>query len=143
MLATIGFFALAIFGLGALTVATDVDIIAISGLGQLPGAIGMLVGLGAFAATLWVSIRRGRPSFSSVVVIALATALAHLVTVWLGVLVASGDPIVALVVAGALVRGGASVVLLLAAAVAGWAGIALRRTRARRPQWPWERDDDE
>lgn len=103
----------------------------------------MLVGVLAFALSLWAALRRPHPSFLSVPVIALSAALAHLVAVWIGVGAASGDLIVATVVVGDLVRGGASVVLLLAAAVAGWAGVALRRTRASRPRWPWERDDDE
>ncbi|WP_255304990.1 hypothetical protein [Microbacterium sp. 3J1] len=143
VLATIGFFALAIFGLGALTVATDADIIGVPGLGQVPGAVGMVVAVLAFALALWVALRRPHPSFLSVPVIALSAALAHLIAVWVGVGVQSGDLIVATVVAGDLVQGGASVVLLLAAAVAGWAGVALRRTRAQQPRWPWERDDDE
>jgi len=33
--------------------------------------------------------------------------------------------------------------VLAAAAVAGWAGVALRRTRASRPRWPWEGDESD
>ena len=84
----------------------------------------------------------GSPILSAVT-IALMSALAHLVAVWAAVLFAAGDLITATTVAGDLVRGGASVVILLAAAIAGWAGIALRRTRAQQPRWPWERDDEE
>ena len=40
VLATIGFFALAVFGLGAVSVVTDADIISVPGLGQVPGVIG-------------------------------------------------------------------------------------------------------
>lgn len=143
VLATVSFFALAVFGLGAVSVATDTDIIAVRGLGPLPGAFGMLAAVGAFALSLWSSLRRTPPSFVSAVAVALATALAHLVVVWIGVAVASGDLIVATAVAGDLVRGGASAVILAAAAIAAWGGIALRRTRAQHPQWPWEREDDE
>lgn len=143
VLTTVGFFALAVFGLGALTVATDTDIIAVPGLGQLPGVIGMTVAVGAFALGLGGALRRQHPTFLSVPVIALSVGLAHLVAVWIGVAAASGDLIVATAVAGDLVRGGASAVLLLAAAVAAWAGVALRRTRAERPRWPWEGGDEE
>ncbi|MDY0984808.1 hypothetical protein SOM10_12975 [Microbacterium sp. CFBP9023] len=143
VLATISFFALAVFGLGALSVATDRDIIAVPGLGQVPGAVGMLAAVVAFALSLWGSLRRSHPSFLAVPAVALATALAHLVVLWIAVAVASGDLIVATVVAGDLVRGGASAVLLAAGAIAAWGGIALRRTRAQQPQWPWERDDQE
>ncbi|WP_164234397.1 hypothetical protein [Microbacterium hydrocarbonoxydans] len=143
MLATVSFFALAIFGLGALSVATGTDIISVPGLGQVPGAAGMLAALAGFALMLWSSVRRPHPSFLAVPAAALVTALAHLVAVWSGVLFGTGDVIVSTVVAGDLVRGGASAVLLLVAAVAAWGGIALRRTRAQHPRWPWEREEEE
>ncbi|PCE14645.1 hypothetical protein AUC47_02840 [Microbacterium sp. SZ1] len=142
-LATIGFFALAVFGLGALSVATDADIIAVRGLGQIPGVVGMLGALVAFALMLWSSLRREHPSFLSVPATALATALSHLIVLWAAVLVARGDLVIATAVAGDLVRGGASAVLLVAAAIAAWAGVALRRTRSGRPRWPWEDEDSE
>ncbi|MFJ4222806.1 hypothetical protein [Microbacterium sp. NPDC089695] len=143
VLAVIGFFALAVFGLGALSIATDADIIAIPGLGQGPGVFGMLLGLLAFAVTLGAALRSRHPSFASAPIVALATALAHLAGVWLGVLVGSSDLVIATAVAGGLVSGGASLVLLGAAVVAAWSGIALRRTRAQHPRWPWEGDDEE
>lgn len=143
VLASIGFFALSVFGLGALSVATDRDIIAVEGLGQVPGVAGMVLALVAFAVSLGTTLRRRRPSFGSALVIALVTALIHLATVWIAVLVAAESLIIATAVAGDLVRGGASAVVLAAAAIAGWSGIALRRTRSERPRWPWERDDAE
>ena len=143
VLATISFFALTIFGLGAVSVATDTDIISVPGLGQLPGVVGMLAAVAAFALMLWGSVRRPHPSFLAVPAAALLTGLAHLLGVWIGVLVGTGDLIIATAVAGDLVRGGASAVLLLAAAVAAWGGIALRRTKAQHPRWPWERDEEE
>lgn len=143
VLAAISFFALAVFGLGAVSVATDSDIISVPGLGHVPGAAGMLVAVVVFALTLWFALRRSHPSFLAVPGIALATALAHLLAVWIGVATARGDLIVATAVAGDLVTGGPSAVLVLAAAIAAWGGIALRRTRAQHPQWPWEREDEE
>ena len=144
VLATIGFFALAVFGLGAVSVATDRDIISVPGLGPVPGAVGMLAAVLVFALGLGVALRRSpATTFLSVPGIALATALGHLAALWIGVAVASGDLIVATAVAGGLVVGGPSAVMLGAAAIAAWGGIALRRTRAEHPQWPWERDDDE
>lgn len=143
VLSTVGFFALAVFGLGGVSVLTDSDLIAIPGLGPLPGVGGMLVAVVTFALLLWLTVRRGHPSFISAVVVAVATALAHLVAVWVGVLVGTSDLVISTAVAGDLVRGGASAVMLLAAAIGAWSGIALRRTRAQHPQWPWERDDEE
>lgn len=143
VLATISFFALAVFGLGALSVATDTDIISTPDLGQIPGVVGMLAAVVAFAVLLGVTLRTRRPSFVSTITIALVTVLAHLAVVWFAVLLGTSDIVIATAVAGDLVRGGVSAVLLVAALIAAWGGIALRRTRAEHPRWPWERDEDE
>jgi len=143
VLATISFFALAVFGLGALSVATDTDIIAVPDLGQTPGVVGMLAAVVAFGLLLWSTLRRRRPSFVATITIALVAALAHLVVVWIAVLIGTSDIVIATAVAGDLVRGGVSAVLLVAALIAAWGGIALRRTRAEHPRWPWERDEEE
>ena len=45
--------------------------------------------------------------------------------------------------AGQLVLGGSSAVIVGAALIAAWGAIALRRTGARAPRWPWEKRDDE
>lgn len=140
-LTTIGFFALAVFGLGALSVATDADIIAVPGLGQAPGVVGMIIAIVVYGGILWLAVRISHPRFRSVWTIAIASALAHLLAAGLAALVESGEFITALSVMGGLITGGASIIILAAAAVAGWAGVALRRTRASRPRWPWERDD--
>lgn len=142
-LATISFFALAVFGLGALSVLTDTDIITFPSLGQGPGVAGMLAALVAFGLLLWSTLRRGHPSFGATITIALVTSIAHLVVVWIAVLIVTSTFEIATTVAGDLVRGGASVVLLAAGLIAAWGGIALRRTRAEHPRWPWERDDAE
>ncbi|WP_228479903.1 hypothetical protein [Microbacterium abyssi] len=138
---TIGFFALAVFGLGALSVVTDADIISVPGLGQAPGIVGMIVAIAAYAGILWLAVRIGHPRFRSVWVIAIATALAHLLAVGVTALIVTGEFVTALAAMGDLITGGASVVVLVVAAIAGWAGVALRRTRASRPRWPWERDE--
>lgn len=143
-LASILFFALAIAGLGALTFFTDTDIIAVPGLGQAPGAFGMVAALAVFAATLWATVRTPRPAYATVFITILAVPLAHLIVVWIGVLVTGAGIVVATTVVGDFVRGGVSLVLLVVAALAGWTGVAFRRTRGRRPEWPWEgKDDDE
>ena len=131
------------FGLGAVSVATDTDIISVPGLGQGPGVTGMLVALLVFALMLGLTLRRPHPSYVAALAISLATALGHLLGVWAAVLIGTGGVVTATVVAGDLVRGGPSVVLIVAAAIAAWSGIALRRTRSARPRWPWERDEEE
>ena len=130
-------------GLGAVSVLTDADIIAVPGLGPVPGVTGMLAAVVAFALMLWSTLRRQHPSFVATIAIALVAALAHLAGVWAAVLIGVGNVIIATAVADDLVRGGGSAVLLLAAAIGAWGGIAVRRTRAARPRWPWEGDEDE
>lgn len=141
VMTTIAFFALSVFGLGALSIATDADVIAVPGLGQAPGVMGMVAAVAVFAGILWLAVRIAHPRFRSVWTIALGSALAHLIIVGIASLIVTGEFVTALAVMGGLVTGGASLVVLVAAAVAGWAGVALRRTRASRPRWPWEKDD--
>ncbi|MGO2746589.1 hypothetical protein [Microbacterium sp.] len=140
-LTTIGFFALTVFGFGVLSVTTDTDIISLPGLGQVPGIVGMIIAIAVFAGILWLAVRVTRPRFRSVWTIAILTALAHLLVVGIAVLFVTGEFVSSLAVMGGLITGGASLIVLAAAAVAGWAGVALRRTRSSRPRWPWEQDD--
>lgn len=140
-LTAIGFFAIAVFGLGALSVITDSDVISVPGAGQAPGIVGMILAIAAFAGVLWLAVRGEHPRFRSVWTIAVVTALVHLIGAGAAALVAVGEVVTALAVMGELVTDGASLVVLIAAAIAGWAGVALRRTRQSSPQWPWERED--
>ncbi len=138
---TIGFFAIAVFGLGVLSIVTDADIISVPDSGQAPGIIGMIVAVAVFAGILYLAVRITHPRFRSVWAISITTAFAHMLAAAIGALVVTGDFVNALAVMGELITGGASVVILATSAIAGWAGVALRRTRAKRPRWPWERDD--
>jgi len=138
---TIGFFAIAVFSLGALSVVTDADIITVPEAGQAPGIVGMVFAVAVFAGILYLAVRIVHPRFRSVWTIAIATALAHLLTAGIAGAVVTGEFVNALAVMGELITGGASLAILATAAIAAWAGVALRRTRAKRPRWPWERDD--
>lgn len=138
---TIGFFAIAVFGLGALSIVTDAEIIEVPEAGQAPGIVGMVIAVAVFAAILYLAVRITHPKFRSVWAISIATAFAHLLAAGIGAVAVTGDFVNALAVMGELITGGASLVILLTAAIAGWAGVALRRTRAKHPRWPWERDD--
>ncbi|MDQ4214185.1 hypothetical protein [Microbacterium capsulatum] len=135
------FFSLAIMGLGVLSLYTDQDIISVPRLGQLPGIVGMGLAVIVFALVLWRVLAELHPSFVASVFLALSAAIVHLGGVW-GTAVAEGSGAVrATAAAGHLVLGGASAVIVLAALVAAWIGIALRRTAARAPRWPWEKDE--
>ncbi|GAB6859075.1 hypothetical protein [Microbacterium xylanilyticum] len=137
------FFALTIMGLGALSLFAEHDIISVPRLGQIPGAVGMVLAVLVFALALWAVLADRRPSFVATVFLALGAALAHLGGVW-GAAVAEGAGAVdATAAAGQLVLGGASAVIVVAALIAAWVAIALRRTAARAPHWPWENGDDD
>jgi len=141
VMTTIGFFALAVFGLGALSITTDADIISVPGTGQAPGIVGMIIAIAVFAGILWSVVRSAHPRFLSVWIIAIVTALGHLLAVGATAIIVTSDYVASLAVMAGLITGGGSLIVLAAAAVAGWAGIALRRTRASRPRWPWEDDE--
>ncbi|UJP10254.1 hypothetical protein L2X99_00580 [Microbacterium sp. KUDC0406] len=138
MLATVLFLGFAILGLGMLSYFTDADILSVPDLGQYPGVVGMIVAIVVFAAVLTPSVQAARPSYPASVPVALAAALGHLAAVWLAAVAGGAGLATATAAIMQLITGGPTVVIALAAVVAAWIGIALRRTRAQKPQWPWE-----
>lgn len=170
--ATMGFIALLIFGLGMTSLATGEDVIASPGLGQAPGIAGVVCATLAFAGGLWAAIARAgsrtdaaapardaapasagagsiaragarHPSYWGALWTTAATFLAYLGGVWFGAVFTGADLGVATAVVGRLATTWFGVVVAAAAFVSSWAGIALVRTRARRPRWPWEDEFDE
>lgn len=141
--ALIGYVALVIAGLGLVSLGTDQDVIAARGSGQLPGILGVVLACGGFAGILWVHIRRGHPSFWAALWIGAGALLAYLFGVGLGVLLETQDVATAASVIAHIATTWFGVVIAGAAVVAGWCGIALVRTRAQRPRWPWEHDEQE
>jgi len=170
--ATLGFVALAIFGLGMTSLVTGEEVIATPGLGPIPGATGMVLAILAFAGGLWASIRRAgvtdaspadalagtgssraredravsgarHPSFWGAAWTTAACFVAYIGGVWFGA-VASGAALgVAGGVAGRLATSWFGLAIAASAFVCAWAGIALVRTRVHRPRWPWEDEFDE
>ncbi|MBN9215104.1 MAG: hypothetical protein ABS62_13705 [Microbacterium sp. SCN 70-200] len=139
--AAVGFFALLIAGFGLLSLLTDAEVLPVAGLGQVPGAVGTGASVVVFAATAWVAVRRPQPSYVGVLLIVVATFLAYLVGVLVGAVLVGADAARTIAAIGAFATSWFAVVLAVAALVAGWAAIALVRTRASRPRWPWEHDD--
>ena len=142
-MALIGFFALAIFGLGMTSLALDADVIAVEGLGPVPGVAGMLLASASFAGSLWWGLRSGSPTFGIVPIVAIATGRGEGGGVLVGAVISGAGAATGLAAAGGVVVGWPGLVIAAAALIAAWAGVALTRTRASRPRWPWERDDDE
>ncbi|WP_308123044.1 hypothetical protein [Microbacterium marinilacus] len=134
--------ALTIFGTGLLSLSTDRDVIATPGLGSVPGPLAAGVSAIAFAATLW-PVLRGRPRYTSVIGVVLAVVLAHLVALWVLALVFGADLALATAAVGDVATSWTVAVFAGSAAVAAWVAVAVRRTAAHRPRWPWERDEDE
>ena len=170
--ATMGFVALLIFGLGMTSLAMGEDVIASPGLGQAPGITGVVCATLAFAGGLWAAIARAssrtdaaaptggaapaaagpgsiagagarHPSYWGAAWTTAATFLAYLGGVWFGAVFTGADLGVATAVVGRLATTWFGLVVAAAAFVSSWAGIALVRTRARRPRWPWEDEFDE
>lgn len=139
--ATIGFAALAICGFGFTSLLTNTDVLAEPRLGQGAGITAMLLSAVVFAATGYGAIRRGR--YVGALWVAVATVAAYLVGVALGGVITGADGTVAVGAAGRFALSWYFLVLAATAAVAAWAGIALGRTRASRPEWPWEREDED
>lgn len=143
--ATVGFAALVIFGLGMASLVTGEAVIATPGLGQVPGIAGVVCALLAFAGGLWAAIGRAgvaHPSFWGAAWTTAASFLAYIGGVWFGALFTGADLGVATAVAGRLATSWFGLVVAAAAFVCAWSGIALVRTRARRPRWPWEDEFD-
>jgi hypothetical protein len=141
--ATAGFVALLIFGLGMTSLVLDEDVIAVRGLGQVPGITGTIAATGAFALSLWIALWRQHPPLSGAAVTMIATSLAYPAGVWFGALLADAALGTAASAAGAVLLSWFEVAIAVAAFVCAWAGIALTRTRASRPRWPWEDPFDE
>ena len=142
--ATAAFVALVIFGLGMLSLLLDEDVIEAPGLGQAPGILAIVFATVAFAAGLWAALRMRHPSFWGA---ALDDGgdLPRLPR--RGLVRGCGDrrrPCAsAVAVAGRIATSWFGVVIAAAALVCAWGGIALVRTGARRPRWPWEDEFDE
>ena len=141
--ATAGYIALLIFGLGMTSLAIGEDVIETRGLGQTPGVVGTVLSTGLFAAGLWTAVRRRPASFWGSAWTTAAAFLGYVGGVWIGAIVTGTDLATAAAVAGRIATSWFGFVVAGAAFIASWAGIALVRTRARRPRWPWEDEYDE
>ena len=142
-LTTVGFLTLTIAGLGLTSLLTDTEVLAVPGLGQVPGAVGIASAGVAFGASGWRMLRATRPRYPHALWVTLVVYLAYGAATGLAALVVTEGPATALAVTGSLLVGWPGLVVASSAAVAAWSAVALVRTRAARPRWPWEDEDDE
>jgi hypothetical protein len=141
--ATAAFVALLIFGLGMTSLFLGEDVVATPGLGQIPGVVATTLAAGVFAAGLWAAIRRPPASYWGSAWTTAATFLAYVGGLWFSAVATGADLAVAAAVAGRIATTWFGLIVAIAAFVSSWGGIALVRTRASRPRWPWEDEFDE
>lgn len=141
-LTTVGFLALAIAGLGLVSLLADVEVIAVPGLGPAPGAVALAAGGAAFALSLWRSVHTPRPGYVRVIGVVVATAVAYAAAAGLTALVVTGGLGTAVGLLASLLVGWPGLIVAASAVVSAWSAIALVRTRSGRPRWSWESERD-
>lgn len=139
--ALVAFVSLVIFGFGMASLFSGEDVIAAPGLGPLPGAVGVTSAAVAFALMLLPALRGAHPTYFAALWVAAAAFLAYLAGLWLAAVIGGADTAVASAVVGRLVVGGWAPLLAAAAFVCAWGAVAVRRTKANPPRWPWEKDE--
>lgn len=141
--ATVTFLALAIGGLGVASLALDADVIPVRGLGPLPGVAGMVLALAVFAGVLLWGLRADPPGYLTAVPCAIGAYVGETLGIAIGAALTGGDAAGGLAAAGAVALGWPGAVIAAAALLAGLFGVLLVRSRRERPQWGWERDDED
>lgn len=143
VLTAVGFLALVIAGLGIGSLNADADVLSVPGLGPLPGPIAVVGSGAAYALVTWQAVRLVHPRFTAVIGVTIAAYLAYGIVGGIAGLFATGSLGASATVLGELLLRWPGLVVAASAAIASWCAIALVRTRARQPRWPWERDEDE
>ena len=143
VLTAVGYLALVIAGLGIGSLITDADVIAVPRLGPVPGPLAVVGSGAAFALVTWRAVRLIRPRFTAVIGVTIASYLSYGVVGAVAALFVSGELGAASAVFVELLLRWPALVVAVSAAIASWSAIALVRTRAAQPRWPWEREDEE
>nr|WP_315269618.1 hypothetical protein [Microbacterium lemovicicum] len=138
-----GYVALVIFGLGMTSLVLDRDVIAVPGLGQVPGVVGTIFSAIGFAGGVWPWLRATRPSYGGAGVSAVLAYLGYVAGIAIGGIFSGADAAAAFSAAGGVAVSWFGLVVAAAAGAAAWGALALVRTHAERPRWPWESEDDE
>ncbi|MGW9113332.1 hypothetical protein [Microbacterium sp. NPDC055683] len=138
-----GYGALVVCLLGFGSLLTSSDVIATPGIEIVPGVLAVVASVAVFGGALFPVLRSARPRYPATVGVVLAVVVGYAAALWLLALVFGADLAAATAAVGAVVIGWPVLAIALAAAIAAWAGIAVRRTQARPPHWPWERDGEE
>jgi hypothetical protein len=141
--AAVTFVALAIGGLGVASLVLDSDVIRVTGLGPIPGVLGLVIATASFAGILFWGLRADPPGYLTAVPCALGVYVGELAGIVVGGLFSGADPAWAIAAVGDVAVGWPGAVLAVAGLVSGLFGVFLARVRAERPRWTWEDEDDE
>ncbi|MDQ1074409.1 MULTISPECIES: hypothetical protein [Microbacterium] len=141
--ATVTFVALGIGGLGVASLVVDRDVIPVTGLGPIPGVIGLVVATALFAGILLWGLRAEPPGYLTTVPCALGAYVGEFAGIVVGGLFSGADPARAVAAAGTVALGWPGAVLAVAALLAAVFGVFLVRVRTERPRWTWEDEDDD
>ena len=139
--ASVGYVALLVAGLGIASAVTDRDIISVPGTSLVAAFVAAGIGVAAFALFLAVPLARARPSYWGALSTAVGTAAVYLIAIGGCVLIADGDLDGTLAVLADVLSGWVTPIVAGSAFVAAWFALAVRRTAARAPRWPWEDED--
>lgn len=139
---TVGFFALVVAGFGMLSLLTDDEVLDVPGLGQLPGVVATAFAVAAYALLTGIVVAPPRPAFALSFAVVAPVFLAYLAGLVVGAMIAGVDLARAVGAVGGFATSWFAALLASAALVCAWAAIALVRTRAERPRWPWEDDEE-
>ena len=90
--ATVTFVALGIGGLGVASLVLDRDVIPVTGLGPIPGVIGLVVATALFAGILLWGLRAEPPGYLTAVPCALGAYVGELAGIVVGGLFSGADP---------------------------------------------------
>lgn len=137
-----GFFALTIAAFGIVSLLADVEVVPVAGVGQAPGVVGVVVACAVYAAGTALTLRPTSPRYTGALLIAVGVWLGYSAGAGVAGAVAAEDVAAGLAVTARLLIGWPGAVVGIAAAIAAWCAIALVRTRAGRPRWPWEGPDE-
>ncbi|KQR88810.1 MULTISPECIES: hypothetical protein [unclassified Microbacterium] len=140
--ASVTFIALSIGGLGVMSLVLDADVIPVRGLGAIPGVIGQLLALLAFAGVLWWGLRADPPGYLTAVPCAVGAYVGEVLGIVVGAIVGGADPARGLAAAGSVALGFPGAVVAGAGLLAGLFGVLLVRSRSNGPRWRWEDDDE-
>lgn len=136
--ASVTYLALVVAGLGFGSLIIDDDVITTTGVSLIAAYVAAGISILAFAGFLVGPARRERPSYWFAGSTAIGTAAIHALTLGLAALFSTGDLGIVGGVLSETLTGWVAPMILVAALISSWAALAVRRTAAGRPRWPWE-----